>query len=78
MRRFRVTSVSKALDFYLPLGFVYWGVNSIGDYYCDLPLPADGLEGLAGMVEDSDILTLIGSAADCITRKTEGSTPNSA
>jgi len=72
VRRFRITSISKSLDFYLPLGFVYWGVNSIGDYYCDLPLPAEGLEGLRGMVECADISTLIGPAEASITRKTGG------
>jgi hypothetical protein len=70
--RFRITSISRALDFYLPLGFAYWGVNSEGDYYCDLPLPQQGLEGLGAMITESDTATLIGPAADFIEKKTGG------
>ena len=70
--RFRITSISRALDFYLPLGFAYWGVNGEGDYYCDLPLPAGGLDGLDTMIRQSDTATLIGPAAAFIEKKTGG------
>jgi len=72
VRRFRITSISKSLDFYLPLGFAYWGVNSVGDYYCDLPLPAKGLEGLDTMVRQTDTETLIGDAGASIQKKIDG------
>ena len=72
VRRFRITSVSKSLDFYLPLGFAYWGVNSVGDYYCDLPLPAKGLEGLDAMVRQADTETLVGNAGEAIHKKIDG------
>jgi len=64
--RFRLTSISKSLDFYLALGFIYWGVNSVGDYYCDLPMPFDGLVGLDNMIKNTDTQTLIGKNFDKI------------
>jgi len=45
VRRITFTSISTSLDFYTLLGFIYWGINDIGDYYCNLPLPKNGLEG---------------------------------
>jgi len=69
VKRFRITSISKSLNFYLPLGFAYWGVNSVGDYYCDLPLPKKGLNGLDAMVREEDTQTLVGDAAESIRKK---------
>lgn len=60
VKRIKLTSISNSLDFYLALGFVYWGVNSVGDYYCDLPMPFDGLDGMHSMIETATIETLLG------------------
>lgn len=60
VKRITFSSISTSLDFYSLLGFIYWGVNDIGDYYCNLPLPKEGLEGIAAMVEEHDIEMLIG------------------
>ena len=72
VKRFKLTSISKSLDFYLALGFVYWGVNSVGDYYCDLPLPSKGLGNLDAMVQNSSMLELMGKAASVIHKKIDG------
>ncbi len=72
VKRFRLTSISNSLDFYLALGFVYWGVNSVGDYYCNLPVPKEGLAGLSAMVEGSEIKVLLGNASASIRTKTDG------
>jgi len=72
VKRFRITSISHSLDFYLTLGFVYWGVNSVGDYYCDLPVPAEGLDGLETMVQTSETSALIGTAGEAIHKKIDG------
>ncbi len=72
VKRFKLTSISSSLDFYLALGFVYWGVNSVGDYYCDLPVPNDGIDSLKDMVQDSTIQTLIGRKFESILSKVEG------
>lgn len=72
VKRFKLSSVSRSLDFYLALGFVYWGVNSVGDYYCDLPMPAKGLDTLASMVEQLDMSALLGSSLELIYAKVNG------
>ena len=69
VKRFKLTSISNSLDFYLSMGFIYWGVNSAGDYYCDLPMPFDGLDGVAFMTLNSDALTLIGKKLEKIHTK---------
>lgn len=71
VRRFKLSCISRSLDFYLALGFVYWGVTNIGDYYCDLPMPAEGLDGLAAMIERSDTRFLLGNKFDAIYAKVE-------
>ena len=69
--RFKLTSISNSLDFYLSLGFIYWGVNSVGDYYCDLPIPLDGLDGIALMTETKSNLFLLGCKTEPIFEKTK-------
>ncbi|MCW8821937.1 MAG: GNAT family N-acetyltransferase [Sulfurovum sp.] len=72
VKRFKLSSISKSLDFYLALGFAYWGVNSVGDYYCDLPIPTKGLSTLNAMVTQADTATLIGKNMDMIYKKVNG------
>ncbi len=72
MTRFKFSSISTSLDFYLALGFVYWGVNSVGNYYCDLPIPVKGLSSLNVMVTQSDTATLLGKNMDKIYEKIDG------
>jgi len=71
VKRFRLTSISSSLDFYLSLGFVYWGVNSVGDYYCDLPLPLCGLDGIHTMITEQSTLQLIGKSLQVISQKVQ-------
>ncbi|MDD2791361.1 MAG: hypothetical protein PHU40_11960 [Sulfurimonas sp.] len=70
--RFKLTSISKSLDFYLSLGFIYWGVNSVGDYYCDMPMPLDGLLGVNAMVLKLTTTELIGKKRESIHNKIQG------
>lgn len=70
--RFRLSSVPQSLGFYMSLGFVYWGINSIRDYYCDLPMPKAGLGDLDSMVRRSDIRDLVGARLDVICNKVKG------
>lgn len=72
VRRITFSSVSTSLDFYTLLGFIYWGINEIGDYYCNLPLPKNGLDGMIAMIRDNDLETLIGSNMAKINGKIEG------
>jgi GNAT superfamily N-acetyltransferase len=59
VKRFRLTSVSTSLDFYLSRGLVYWGVNSVGDFYCELPISEDGLTGLKERIRRLSVMELI-------------------
>lgn len=72
VRRITFSSVSSSLDFYSLLGFIYWGVNDIGDYYCNLPLPKEGLEGIIAMTHNCDHTALIGQNCAKIYAKVNG------
>lgn len=72
VKRITFSSVSTSLDFYALLGFIYWGVNDIGDYYCNLPLPKDGLEGILLMTQNCDHKMLIGQSLAKIYAKVDG------
>lgn len=70
--RFRITCVPQSLDFYLTMGFVYWGINSQGDYYCDLPLPKGGVDQIEEMTKNTDTEALAGKYLDTIISRVEG------
>ncbi len=72
VRRITFSSISTSLDFYRLLGFIYWGINDIGDYYCNLPLPREGLDGMREMIHSSDIQTLLGRYLEKIYTKIDG------
>lgn len=72
VKRITFSSISTSLDFYTVLGFIYWGINEIGDYYCNLPLPKEGLDGIVSMTQKSDIELLIGKHIDTIFTKIDG------
>ena len=69
VKRFRATCVPQSLDFYLSLGFAYWGLTPTKDYYCDLPMPSEGLDDLATMVLHTSTKQLIGSSKKTICNK---------
>lgn len=72
VRRITFSSVSDSLDFYHLLGFIYWGINDIGDYYCNLPLPKEGLEGMLAMTKNNDHKMMIGQNLAKIYSKVHG------
>lgn len=72
VRRFRCTCVPQSLAFYLSIGFAYWGSNTEKDYYCDLPMPKEGLEGVASMVNKADAKELMGKSEAIIRKKVCG------
>jgi len=72
VRRITFSSVSESLNFYSLLGFTYWGINDIGDYYCNLPLPKEGLEGIGNMVQENSTEALIGDNIEKIYSKVHG------
>jgi len=72
VRRFRITCVPQSLNFYLTLGLVYWGINRLGDYYCDLPLPKGGMPQIEQMVKNTDPEELAGEYIHNIVSKVKG------
>ena len=70
--RFRITCVPQSLSFYLTLGFVYWGINTQGDYYCDLPLPEGGIDKIEKMIKNSEPEELAGKYLNSIISKVKG------
>lgn len=69
VRRITFSSVSASLDFYLDMGFIFWGINDIGDYHCDLPIPKEGLAGMEKMTKNGDLKILIGQQIEKIYAK---------
>ena len=45
-KRFKMYCVSSSLDFYMKLGLNFWGVNELGQYYCDCTMPASNIKEL--------------------------------
>jgi hypothetical protein len=43
IERFKMFCVSSSLKFYNKIGLNYWGVNSIGQYYCDFEMPTEDI-----------------------------------
>lgn len=76
VRRITFSSVSASLDFYLDMGFVFWGINDIGDYHCDLPIPKEGLEGMEEMTANSNIEMLVGQKMEKIYTKVHNNAAN--
>lgn len=72
VRRITFSSVTSSLDFYAVLGFIYWGINDIGDYYCNLPLPKEGLDGITAMTRIPNTADLLGSYIVPIHAKVDG------
>jgi len=66
MTRFKLSSISTSLDFYLTLGYLYWVLNSVGTYYCDLPIPKKGFSSINAMVRQANTATLLGTNMDKI------------
>ncbi len=69
VRRFHMSCTPQALGFYAKLALVYWGVDETGNYHCDLPLPADGINGIAPMVENETNRELLDGKAEKIFQK---------
>lgn len=72
VKRFRATCVPQSLDFYLSLGFAYWGLTLDKDYYCNLPMPKQGLEDLSAMVIRTSSKQLMGDNMQMICTKVKG------
>ncbi len=52
IQRFKMYCVSSSLIFYSKLGLEYWGVNELGQYYCDYKMPKESIEEIPSIVQD--------------------------
>lgn len=73
IERFKLSCVPASLPFYAQFGLVYWGINAGGSYFCDLPFPKEGLEGIASMVLASSDKELIGTQTAFIVKRIHNS-----
>ncbi len=55
IKRFKLLCVSSSIDFYNKLGMNYWGVNHLGQYYCDFKMPRSSLLEIPKIVEDTNV-----------------------
>lgn len=55
IERFKLLCVSSSIDFYNKLGMNYWGVNHLGQYYCDFKMPRSSLLEIPQIVEETDV-----------------------
>jgi len=67
--RFKMNCTPQALDFYKKMSLIYWGVDEIGNYHCDLPLPQDGIAGIYTMIRTESDAALLGKRAESIYEK---------
>lgn len=71
VKRFRMSCTPGALGFYDKLALIYWGVDTTGNYLCDLPLPQEGVAGIENMIETQSNHTLLGKEAQSIYKKVQ-------
>lgn len=71
VKRFHMNCTPQALGFYAKLALVYWGVDTTGNYHCDLPLPENGVAGIDAMVKESSNCELLGEKAQKIYQKVQ-------
>lgn len=55
IERFKMYCVSSSLLFYNTLGLEYWGVNDIGQYYCDYKMPEKNIDEIPQIVADASL-----------------------
>ncbi len=61
VQRFHLSATPEALGFYAQFPLIYWGVDEIGNYHCDLPLPQNGIGGLSDMIDLQENRELLGN-----------------
>jgi predicted GNAT family acetyltransferase len=74
--RFKMNCTSGALEFYAKLSLVYWGVDGAGNYFCDLPLPANGIPGIPEMIKSRSSRQLLNGNALSIYQKVSSNGEN--
>ncbi|RXJ56204.1 GNAT family N-acetyltransferase [Candidatus Marinarcus aquaticus] len=62
IERFKMYCVSSSLSFYNKLGLEYWGINDLGQYYCDYKMPKETIDEIPDIVKNASLFELGDSA----------------
>lgn len=55
IERFKMYCVSSSLFFYNKLGLEYWGINDLGQYYCDFKMPKKSIDEIPEIVANASL-----------------------
>ncbi len=58
IERVKMYCVSSSLKFYMNLGVDFWGVNRIGQYYADFPMPESNIKEIKELMVNEDLTQL--------------------
>lgn len=58
IERVKMYCVSSSLQFYMRLGIDFWGVNKIGQYYTDFPMPQSDINEIKDLMHNEDLTQL--------------------
>jgi hypothetical protein len=58
IQRVKMFCVSSSLEFYMKLGIDFWGVNRLGQYYTEFPMPRNGIGEIEVLMKDETLSTL--------------------
>ncbi len=58
IERVKMYCVSSSLQFYMNLGIDFWGVNRIGQYYADFPMPQSNIQEIKELMTNEDLTQL--------------------
>lgn len=58
IERVKMYCVSSSLKFYMNLGIDFWGVNKLGQYYTDFPMPDSSIKEIKELMRNEDLTQL--------------------
>lgn len=71
IQRVKMFCVSSSLHFYMKLGIDFWGVNSLGQYYTEFPLPKNGIDEIKVLMKKETLSTLYNREIKALYKKLE-------
>lgn len=71
IERVKMFCVSSSLEFYMKLGIDFWGVNKLGQYYTEFPLPKNGIDEIDVLMKKENLSTLYKRELKVIYKKLE-------
>ncbi|MEA3352713.1 MAG: hypothetical protein U9Q33_02705 [Campylobacterota bacterium] len=71
IQRVKMFCVSSSLEFYMKLGIDFWGVNKLGQYYTEFPIPKNGIDEIRTLMKNETLKTLYNRELKAIYKKLE-------